>query len=319
MKLEVVSDSSIAKLGDAIDVTGAVRAALIAAAAAEAANFPVLRAHGVNTAQAINVKFGNAPATGLVGGKVGTFWPDNASRGLPNHAAATLLLHPETGFPRALVAARTLNLRRTAAADALAVDALARPEASVLVLVGAGRQAVAEARLLASVRELREIRIVARSLASSERTAQLLAGLAARVSAFGSVQEAVLGADIVVTVTPSRDPVLDVAWLAPGTHVSAMGADAIGKRELVLRDDAALFADLPEQAFSIGELQHLDPERRPSIRALGDVLADRAPGRTARNQITIFDSSGLAAQDLFAAEAALAAARRAGLVQTLDF
>lgn len=319
MTLELVSDQAIIEMGDAIDVTGAVRDALIAASDACAVSFPVLRAHGAEPVQAVNLKFGAAASAGLVGGKVGTFWPGNAARGVPNHSATTLLLDPETGRLRAIVAAMTLNRRRTAAADALAVDALARPKAAVLTVVGAGGQSIWEARAIAAVRTLSEIRVVSRSLASAQCAASRMSGLAPFIRPMNDVRRAVNDADIIVTATPSKAPLIETGWLRPGAHLSAMGADARGKREVEIAAGAALFADLPDQAFEVGEFQHLDPGVRPQVTPLGEVLAGRSPGRTSPDQITVFDSSGLAAQDLFAAEAALQAARRAGLVQVLEF
>jgi ornithine cyclodeaminase len=149
--------------------------------------------------------------------------------------------------------------------------------------------------------------VVARDAAKGAAFIQDLAahGLNA---ATASAQEACGRADIIVTATPSRAPLFNADWVRPGTHISAMGSDAAGKQELPpeLFARARLFCDLPAQSRVIGEYQHDagDPAR---IVALGDVLLGRAPGRQHADDITIFDSSGIALQDLAIAQALIAA------------
>lgn len=314
MRIEIVSDDAVAQVAERIDFDGAVRTAFIAATDGSAHHAPVLRVPGARSGEAINLKFGTS--MGLLGGKLGTYWVANAARGLPNHAATTILLDPETGFPRALLSARLLNRLRTAAGDAVGTDALARPDAAILALVGAGEQALFEAQAIARVRRLSEIRIASRDPARAAVLVARLRGTAARVE-HRPVEEAVRGADIVVTATSARTPVLSADWITAGAHVSAMGSDAVGKQELdpALFARALLFADLPSQAVVVGESQHAP---LPPV-AIGDVLADQVGGRASGEEITIFDSSGIAAQDLHVAEAALTMVRDAGLVQEVDW
>jgi ornithine cyclodeaminase/alanine dehydrogenase-like protein (mu-crystallin family) len=127
-----------------------------------------------------------------------------------------------------------------------------------------------------------------------------------------SAEQAVRAADIVVTATPSREPLFDEAWVKPGTHVVSMGSDAPGKRELPsdLFPRARLFCDLLSQSVQIGEFQHV----RDAIDAgaltvtpIGDVIEGRAPGRSSDEEITVFDSSGISLQDLYMAEALIRA------------
>ncbi len=312
--LELVSESSIEQVLPRLDLVAAVRAAFVAAARGETGHAPVARLV-IAGRGGVNVKVGDHGR--LVGGKIGTYWAGNAERGLPNHGATTLLLDPDTGYPAAVVAARLLNRWRTATGDAVAVDALARPDAGRLGLVGAGAQALFEARAIAKVRRLREIRIGARDAMKAQGAARELADLASRVEIV-SIEEAVRSSDIVVTATSATAPVIAAEWVAPGTHLSAMGADAVGKQELdpALFGRAALFCDLPAQSAVIGELQHAGSAVSTPI---GDVLAGTAPGRTGSDQITLFDSSGIAAQDLHVAAAALDRARTEGLVVRVDF
>ena len=314
MRLEIVSDEAVSQISDGIDFDDAVRIAFLAAADGSARHASVLRVAGGREGEALNLKFGNS--AGLLGGKIGSYWAGNAARGLPNHAATTILFDPDTGFPRALLSARLLNRLRTAAGDAVGTDALARHDAEVLAIVGAGEQAFFEAQAIARVRRLKEVRVASRNPTQSELLAAKLQGVADTVE-HRTVEQAVRGADIVVTATSARGWVVATDWVGSGTHISAMGADAVGKQELDPRilARASLFADLPDQAAIVGECQHA-----PSAPvAIGDVLAGRALGRTRDDQITIFDSSGIAAQDLHVAEAALKVARARGVLQVIDW
>ena len=131
-------------------------------------------------------------------------------------------------------------------------------------------------------------------------------GLTARVSDARAACEA---ADIIVTATPSRSPLFDAAWVKPGTHVSSMGSDARGKQELppALLERAQLFCDLPEQSVRIGEFQHVADRIEAdalALTAIGDVLTGKAPGRRAADAVTVFDSSGIALQDLYVGDVA---------------
>jgi len=249
-----------------------------------------------------------------LGVKVGTYWPGNAAEGLPAHASTVLLLDGATGIPIAIVGASHLTALRTAAADAVAVDALARPDATALALVGAGHQAFHDAVAIARVRTPTSVAVWGRR--PDQVVAMVVrlldAGLPARPA---DLEEAVSGADIVCTVTSSHEPLIRVEWVQPGTHISAMGADAAGKQELEvgLIRAARCVVDVAAQAVTIGELQHaaaagvLDVA---SLVSLGDVLAGREQGRRSADEITVFDSSGTAVQDLAVCELARRALER---------
>ncbi|WP_202800479.1 ornithine cyclodeaminase family protein [Novosphingobium sp. Rr 2-17] len=271
----------------------------------DAVIFPAVIAHGSETSNRFSIK---SAATGAFAGlKVGSFWPGNDALGLPRHNSVILLFDQAVGRVEWVIEAGKVNAYRTAAADAVAVDALARPDASVLTIFGAGNQALFECLAIARVRPIRQIHVVARDPAKAEVFVAALQreGLNATGA---NAQEACQKADIVVTATPSRAPLFDAEWIRAGTHVSSMGSDAAGKQELppALLDHAAVFCDLPAQAVMLGDLQHFTGDRT-AIVALGDVLRGRTPGRTASDQITIFDSSGIALQDLTIARRLIAA------------
>ncbi|QMW24593.1 ornithine cyclodeaminase family protein [Sandaracinobacteroides saxicola] len=318
--MEIVSEETaraVVSLDDAIE---AVAQAFIDLSAGRAELFPVALGRGADTGR-FGAKLGREGVDGTPGLKIGTYWPGNRAKGLAAHGSTTLLLDPGTGFPAALVAATYLTAIRTAAADAVAVRALARPDASRLLVIGSGHQAYWEARAVARVRPLTDIAIAGRSNEGAAKLARMLAeeGYPARP---GTVASDAATADLIVTVTPSHVPLIGAEQVRAGTHVSAMGADEPGKAELdpALFDKAALFADLPAQSAAIGEFSQAVAQGLPLARitALGDVLRGIAAGRQSADLITIFDSSGTALQDLAVARLALARARAAGTLQTID-
>lgn len=283
----------------------AVRDAFVALADNEAELFPAVTAMVRSPETSISIKSGVNRRDGLVGLKVGTYWPDNDTRhGLANHGSTTLLLDDETGAARAVINARELNGLRTAAANAVATDALAREDAGSLAVLGVGHQAGYEIRAVCDVRPIARIAIWGRSSEKAEAFAATLRDLPVdAVVVVSDVEEAIAGADIITTVTLARRPLFAASSVPDGVHISAMGADKEGKQELDpdLLADALLFADDPVQSARIGEFQHIVRSGRVSaddIVGVGDVLAGAHPGRTSPRQITVFDSSGVAIQDL---------------------
>ncbi len=247
--------------------------------------------------------------------------PDNPARGLDAHQGIVTLFDGETGQPTAILDASAITQVRTAAVSAVATRMLARAGARVLAILGAGVQGAAHLEALRSVREFDEIRVHARTRAHAEALAGAGAAAAPNVSAAASAEDAVRGADVVVTATSSRQPVLEHAWLAPGAHVNAIGASIPTAREIEVETVAAsaLFVDSRESLRNeAGE--YLLAVREGAISGedhvrgeLGEVLAGLAPGRRDDGELTLFRSLGLAVEDLAAAEHAVAAARRLGL------
>lgn len=277
----------------------AVREALIAAADGKATIFPAVLAHGSTPENRFSVKSGASEE--LVGLKVGSYWPGNLELGLPNHHSAILLMDSATGRIQWVIEAGQANAYRTAAADAVAADALAKGDASVLAIFGAGHQAFYECVAIARIRPIQDILVVARDPAKARAFVGRLGteGLPARST---SAQDACACADIIVTATPARAPLFKADWIRPGTHVASMGSDSAGRQELppALLDHARLFCDLPSQAVVIGEFQHVTGDGSRIV-AIGDVLAGRKAGRSSDEQVTVFDSFGIALQDLYLA------------------
>jgi ornithine cyclodeaminase len=191
----------------------------------------------------------------------------------------------------------TANAFRTAAADALAVDLLAAKGSSTLALFGGGHQAPYNARAIARVRPISRILVVARN---PERAVAELQSHGLNATS-ASAEQACAEADVISTATTAtvRDsPLFQAEWVRPGMHISAMGADGPGKRELPpeLLGRATLFCDQIEQSRRLGEFQHAPATA--ALTTLGDVLTGRAPGRQDADAVTIFDSSGIGLQDL---------------------
>jgi alanine dehydrogenase len=301
----------------------AIQRAFEALADGQAEVLKVAFGRGFNSGESYGVKMGLDTANQNLGLKIGSYWPGNAEFGIPAHGSTIILLDPATGFPQAIVGAAYLNGFRTAAADAIAVNHLARADASVLAVIGAGHQAGHEIRAICEVRELEQIRIATRSGKRALWLAGRLQDLAIPIE-FTSAEAAVRAADIIVTVTPAREAIVQQQWIRPGTHISAMGADAKGKQELDPRIVAAasLFADYPQQSIEIGEFQHafgagqIDSVER--IVPLGKVSQSAVPGRQSEDEVTVFDSSGIALQDLSMARCVLDEAQRRGLELVVD-
>jgi ornithine cyclodeaminase/alanine dehydrogenase-like protein (mu-crystallin family) len=236
-----------------------------------------------------------------------------------------LLFDASTGEPVALVNASAVTEIRTAAVSAVATDLLASSGAAELAIIGTGVQGRAHAHAIAATRPLTAIRLAGRDQARTRAVAAELAGhLGIPVAGYDAVPEAVTGAGIVVTATSSRKPVLRREWLAPGTHVNAVGACQPGDREIdtATMAGAAIFADSRESvSHEAGDFLLAQGEGviNPVRAELGELLTGTAPGRADDDEITVFESLGLAAEDLAAASYVYEKARRLGAGTLADF
>ncbi|MER9443711.1 ornithine cyclodeaminase family protein [Mesorhizobium sp. M0340] len=287
----------------------AAREALVAAASRQSWVFPAVLGRTQEVTNTFSIKSGSSGE--LTGVKIGSFWSGNPARGLPRHNSTIVLLDQHTGRLGAVVEAGKANAYRTAAADAVAADLLARKQAKVLAIFGAGNQASFEVMALARIRPIETVLVVARPSPRRDAFVDQIGerGLKARAPL---PEEAVRTADIVVTATPAREPLFDAAWVGPGTHIVSIGSDAPGKRELPseLFPKARLFCDLLSQSVQIGEFQHVRDEIDAGVLVvtpIGDVIERRALGRRFDDEITVFDSSGISLQDLYMADALIRA------------
>jgi alanine dehydrogenase len=249
---------------------------------------------------------GFVPGLGL-GAKLVTVFPGNGRRSLPTHQAVIASFDPDTGSPLALLDGAYITATRTAVTSALAARALARRDSLVLAIVGSGVQARSHVVAFNHLLTLGEIRIAARDRAKAEA----VAATHVKAHAVDAIEQAVRGADIVCCCTDARDPVVEDEWIADGTHVSSVGTGrelppaTIGRGLLVV-ESAASFRPPPAGAV---ELQGRDPA---TATELGAVLGGRA-GRPSAEAVTVYKSTGHAAEDIAATSVAVHRAAALGL------
>jgi ornithine cyclodeaminase/alanine dehydrogenase-like protein (mu-crystallin family) len=229
-----------------------------------------------------------------LGLKAVTFYPSNAERGIPTHMATIFLVEPQTGTPLAIMDGRLITEMRTAAVSAAATKLLASPDAKVLAILGSGVQARSHLKALQLVRQFEEIRVWSPTLEHAKRLAQEI-----DATVTSSAEEAVRDADVIVTVTSSKTPVLKGDWLKSGCHVNAVGACRPDWREL---DDEAMqknvvFVDSREGALK--ESGDVILSGAKIYAELGEVFAGKVPAQA--NKTTIFKSLGMAVEDIAAA------------------
>jgi ornithine cyclodeaminase/alanine dehydrogenase-like protein (mu-crystallin family) len=243
-------------------------------------------------------------------------FPDNPERGLDAHQGTVTLFSGETGEVRALMNASAITAIRTAAVSGVATRLLAREDARELAVLGAGVQGRSHIEAMRAVKPWARIRVASRTLAHSQALADETGA-----EAVETAEEAVRGADVVVTATSAREPVLRREWLKPGAHVNAVGASQPSAREVDTATvaDSSVFVDSRESVRNeAGEFILAIKEGAISgedhIRAeLGEVLAGTRPGRADDGELTLFRSLGVAAEDLAAAQLAVENARERGI------
>jgi len=246
--------------------------------------------------------------------KIVNVHPQNPKKGLPSVMAVIILNDPKTGMPLALMDGTWITAMRTGAASAVATKYLARENAKTLGAVGAGFQAITQIAAISKVKKLKEIVVYDIREKALERLTKILAKEKIRIKK-GSIEE-VCQKDILVTATPSREPIVKKEWIKPGIHINAIGADAPGKQELdpEILKKAKIVVDCLEQATHSGEINV--PLKKGIINEkdifgeLGEIISGKKAGRENENEITIFDSTGLAIQDLYTATLVYKEAKR---------
>lgn len=270
-----------------------------------------------------NGDFRAMPATlpGAVGVKWVNVHPRNAAQGLPTVMATLIYNDPLTGYPLAVMEASDLTAYRTGATAAIAAKYLARKDSSTLGIVGAGRQAYTQLTAHARLFKFKEIRVFDLNAPAADRFVSSLPGYPLRAC---SLEETV-AADIVCTATPAREPFVRKEWVHPGTHINAIGADAAGKEELEpsILKAAMLVVDDLRQATAAGEINV--PFRKGLIgigdihATLGEIIIGSKPGRNDGESVTVFDSTGLAIEDIAVAKLVYDAARERGGYLSVKF
>jgi ornithine cyclodeaminase/alanine dehydrogenase-like protein (mu-crystallin family) len=319
----IVPERAVAGLLTAADCFSAVEQVFAAMARKSAYDFPVIR-EAIGYADALyGFKSGFDRESLALGLKSGGFWPGNIAKGLTNHQSTVFLFEAESGRCRAVVGGNLLTALRTAAASAISIKHLARDDARVLGMIGAGHQSAFQLR--AALGQRRFERVIGWNLHP-----EMLKRLEEVAREHGLPFEAVdldrIGteADVIITITSSFAPILKASHVKPGTHLACMGTDTKGKQEveaeLVAR--ATVFTDEIAQSVSIGEAQHAVARglvKAADIVEIGAVINGTHSGRVSAEQITLFDGTGVGLQDLAVASTAVDRAIETGIAIEIDF
>lgn len=319
----IVPERDIADLMTREAAFDAVEKVFAAMATGDAYNFPVVR-EAIGHEEALYGFKGGFDRAGLtLGLKAGGYWPHNlAKRGLINHQSTVFLFDPDTGKAQAMVGGNLLTALRTAAASAVSIKHLAREDAKVLGMVGAGHQAAFQLRAALEQRAFEKV-------IGWNRNPERLATLAQVAAEAGVSFEAVdlpgmREADVIISITSAFSASLMADHVSPGTHVACMGTDTKGKQEVEasLLARAVVYTDEVAQSVSIGEAQHAVAEgllNESDILQIGAVINGTDPGRTSDDQITLFDGTGVGLQDLAVAASVVQLAIEKGIAIEVDF
>ncbi len=319
----IVPEKEIGALMTRAAAFEAVEKVFAAMAAGDAYNFPVVR-EAIGYADALyGFKGGFDRAGQTLGLKAGGYWPNNLeTHGIINHQSTVFLFDPNTGRTKAMVGGNLLTALRTAAASSVSIWHLARPDAEVIGMIGAGHQAAFQLRSALEQRDFKKV-------IGWNLHPEMLPNIAAVAEEAGLPFEAVdldaMGeADVIISITSSFAPILAADQVSPGTHIACMGTDTTGKQEVdpALLARATVFADEVAQSVSIGEAQHAVAAGLISegdIRQIGAVINGTVAGRASDDEITLFDGTGVGLQDLAVAAAVVDIAIDKGVAIEVDF
>jgi len=261
-----------------------------------------------------------AALPGAAGMKWVNVHPSNRGRGLPSVMALIIYSDTATGYPLAIMDATDITAYRTGATAAIAAKYLAKKRSSSLGIIGAGKQAETQILAHAALFQLREIRVYDIRPDAILKLQQSLP----QFTLTSTTIEAALECDIICTLTPAHTPVVKKEWVRPGTHINAVGADAEGKQELdpeILHSSRVVVDDF-RQAIHAGEINvpiSKGVYNKDQVYAsLGEIITGQKPGRTSREQVTIFDSTGVAIEDIATAKMVYDMAMKQHIGKTID-
>jgi alanine dehydrogenase len=324
MKTLVLSNSDVLSLCDYNDLRIAMRNALRSFSSGAAKSFP---RHVLPMANGLLGLMGAEDLSSrLTGLKVVSVYPSNVTSGLNPHQGLVILFNPETGQVRGLVEGSSLTALRTAAVSAAAADVLAKKDASHLALIGAGLQALEHARAFNKIRKISKITIQSRSPERARHLSKTLAGeINAEFEISSSPREAVKNADLVVTATPAKEPLISTLDLREGAYLSAVGSCRPGFREVafISRPGLKIFMDSKQACEQEAEellhaLKIKQVAEHEISGEIGQCFQNKIKGREHEDEVTVFKSVGLGIEDLAAAEFFLASAERRGVGQEVD-
>lgn len=319
----LVPEREIANLMTREAAFDAVEKVFAAMAANDAYNFPVIR-EAIGHEDALYGFKGGFDRAGLtLGLKAGGYWPNNLEKfGHINHQSTVFLFDPDTGMPSAMVGGNLLTALRTAAASSVSIKHLARPDARVIGMIGAGHQSTFQLRAALEQRQFEKVigwNYHPEMLPNIEKVANE-AGLPFEAVTLDGMQQA----DVIISITSAFAPSLMAEHVSAGCHIACMGTDTKGKQELeaTLIAKGTVFTDEVAQSISIGEAQHAiaDGLITPNdIIELGAVINGTHAGRSSDTEITIFDGTGVGLQDLAVAAKVVDLAQTRGIAIEVDF
>jgi len=316
-ELVIVPEGMIADLLTRKAAFDAVEKVFASMASGDAVNFPVVREALGHEDALYGFKGGYDGVGGVLGLKAGGYWPHNLDRrGLINHQSTVFLFDPDSGRVNAMVGGNLLTALRTAAASSVSIRHLARKDAKVLGMIGAGHQAGFQLRAALEIHPFEKV-------IGWNYHPEMLPSLAAVAEEAGVPFEVVdlpnmRAADVIISITSSFEATLLADHVSPGTHLACMGTDTKGKQEVEagLLTKATVFADEVAQSVSIGEAQHAAAAgliAEADVAQIGSVINGAHPGRVSAEEITLFDGTGVGLQDLAVAAAIAETAAARGL------
>lgn len=319
----IVPEREIADLLTRDAAFDAVEKVFAAMAADAAYNFPVVREAIGHVDALYGFKGGFDRSALTLGLKAGGYWPHNLeTKGIINHQSTVFLFDADTGKVKAMVGGNLLTALRTAAASSVSIKHLARPDAKVIGMIGAGHQATFQLR--AALEQHSFERVIGwnyhpEMLPNIEKVAAE-AGLPFEAVALDGMREA----DVIISITSSFEASLMADQVSPGTHIACMGTDTKGKQEVepALLVRATVFTDEVAQSISIGEAQHAIGQgliAQDDVHQIGAVINGTHPGRVSDDQITLFDGTGVGLQDLAVAASIVEVAIEKGVAIEVDF
>ncbi|WP_299351174.1 iminosuccinate reductase BhcD [uncultured Shimia sp.] len=319
----IVPEREIADLMTREAAFAAVENVFAAMARGDAYNFPVIREAIGHEDALYGFKGGFDRAGGALGLKAGGYWPHNLERRqIINHQSTVFLFDPDTGKAQAMVGGNLLTALRTAAASSVSIRHLARKDARILGMVGAGHQATFQLR--AALEQRAFDKVIGWNLHPD-----MLPNLEKVAAEFGLPFEAVeleglRAADVIITITSSFDAILMSEHVSDGTHIACMGTDTVGKQEVepALIARATVFTDEVAQSVTLGECQHAvaaGTKAQADITELGAVINGTHAGRQSEAEVTLFDGTGVGLQDLAVAASVVDLAIEKGVAIEVDF
>lgn len=330
-KVMVLSEQSIRQVLDMEDVIEGIEKVYLAKKAGTGVVWDMVFYEFEPGKADMDIKSGYLREQGTYGLKLVSWYGENGEKGKPALYGTTLLFDASTGEPTALLNAEYITGMRTGAAGAIGAKYLAKKGAKTLLMVGAGHQA--EFQILATVKAVKTIDKVyiydpmdnANAEKAVERFSHKIGGKLLETEnreiqflLTTDLEKAVGDSEIIITATPSRKPMIMKEWVKPGTHFSCMGSDMSGKQEIDERifDGARVFVDDIPQAIKVGEVEiplKKGTIKEEALREIGDVISEQEKGRQSEEDITIFDSTGIALQDIMTSKLALTKAQELGL------